>query len=426
MEKTGNVMLEFAKLLFPICRSITGNGTRTSLNLIKKFVPNLNLYEVPTGTKAFDWIVPKEWNINDAYLLDPDGRKVISFKDNNLHVLNYSVPVDTILPLDELQRHLYSLPDQPTAIPYITSYYAPRWGFCLSENQRKSLKPGNYRAVIDSTLENGSLTYGELLIPGKVDREVLLSTYVCHPSMANNELSGPVVLTEIAKMLCSTATLKYSYRLLFLPETIGSLVYLSRNLKVMKERTIAGLTVTCIGDERAYSYLESRLGNTLSDRAAKSVLKNLAPNYLSYSFLERGSDERQYCAPGVDLPIASIMRSKYGVYPEYHTSLDNFDLVTAKGLAGGYRAISDFIEVIEKNETLNSTVLCEPQLGPRGLYPTISTKSQYESTKIMMDLLAYCDGTRDLLEIAEKIQHPVQKLFSIVETLKYHRLLATV
>ena len=411
----GVQMHGWARDLFPICRSLTGDGVRTTLNYIKNLLPDLQILSVPSGTQAFDWTVPDEWTIRDAYVLDEAGARIIDFKAHNLHVVGYSEPVDQWLDLEELNKHLYSLPDQPDAIPYITSYYARRWGFCLTHEQREKLKPGRYRAVIDSDLKPGVLNYAELILPGQSEQEVMLSTYVCHPSMANNELTGPVVALALARWLMSRKN-RYTYRIVFVPETIGSIVYLSRNIDHLKRQVLAGFNITCIGDDRCYSYLPSRDGNTLSDRAALHVLKHIDPDFKRYSWLDRGSDERQYCAPGVDLPIATIMRSKYGEFPEYHTSLDDLNLVTPEGLAGGFNALRQAIEVIESNVFLKTTVLCEPQLGKRGLYPTLSTKETGAQVRAMMNLISYCDG-RSLLEIAEIIDEPVSKLLGILKPL---------
>lgn len=423
MNDVRQEMYNLCHSLFPICRSITGDGVRQSLQIINGHIPDLTIHEVPTGTQVFDWVVPKEWNIRDAYIIDPDGNKLIDFNESNLHVVGYSVPVNKTVSLEELQNHLYSLPDQPDAIPYITSYYAERWGFCLSEIQRRSLKPGDYHVVIDSSLTEGSLTYGELLIPGESSNEIFLSTYICHPSLANNELSGPAVTTYLSKWLLSLTNRKYSYRIILIPETIGSITYLSRNLDNMKRNIIAGFNVTCIGDNRAYSYLPSREGSTLADRVALHVLKNLHLDFVQYSYLDRGSDERQYCSPGVDLPVASVMRTKYGKYPEYHTSLDDLSLISPEGLEGGYEVLRTCLECIERNEILETTVYCEPQLGKRGLYPTLSTKESGKQIKNMMNLIAYCDGKNDLIDIAEKIEVPLWELFVIVERLKEEGLL---
>jgi aminopeptidase-like protein len=421
-QEIGQEIHALAAKLFPICRSLTGDGVRKTLKIIQELLPQLSIYEVPSGTQCFDWTVPKEWNIRDAYIKDPDGKRIVDFKNSNLHVVGYSTPVDGEFSLGELQAHLYSLPDQPNAIPYITSYYKEHWGFCLTHEQRSRLKEGKYHVKIDSELKEGHLTYGELLIPGEVEEEVFLSTDVCHPSMANNELSGPCVTAFIARWL-SQERRYYSYRIVFIPETIGSILYISKHLQELKKRVIAGFVVACIGDERTYSYLSSRAGNTLADQAALHALKHIDPNFVRYSYLERGSDERQYCSPGVDLPMASIMRSKYGTYPEYHTSLDDLQFVTPEGLTGGYTALRLAIEAIDKNCYPMATVLCEPQLGKRGLYPTLSTKTSGGSVRKMMNLLAYSDGTRSLLDIADVSQIPIWELYPLCEQLSASHLL---
>ncbi len=412
--------------MYPICRSITGNGVRDTLDIIKKHIPGLKIFEIATGTNVFDWAIPKEWNVKDAYVIDPDGKKIIDFQKSNIHLVGYSIPINSVVSLKELQDHLHSIPEQPDAIPYVTSYYEERWGFCISEKQRKSLRAGDYYVYIDSSLTEGSLTYGEIIIPGERKQEILLSTYICHPSLANDNLSGPAVTTYLAKYLMDLKYRKYTYRIIFIPETIGAIAYLSKNLEVMRKNTIAGFNITCIGDDRTYSFLPSRHGNTLADRTALHVMEKMNLKYIKYSYLERGSDERQYCSPGIDLPIVSIMRSKYGEYPEYHTSLDNLNLVTASGLMGGYEVLKTCLDCIKNNEKLKTTVLGEPQLGKRGLYPTLSIKNKNKYEKNIIDLLAYCDGDGDLIEIAEKINTPLWELYPLVLELKRHSLLKEV
>ena len=419
----GERMHKMAQVLWPIARSITGNGVRETLAHIKQEIPELNIESVPTGTNAFDWTVPKEWNITDAYIEDQNGNKVVDFLNNNLHVVGYSIPVDVWLTRDELDKHLYSLPKQPNAIPYITSYYREHWGFCLTHKQRSELPDGKYHAVIKSTLSDGELNYGEIILKGSEDKEVLLSTYICHPSMGNNELSGPVVTTFLVKWLMGIKNRRYTYRIIFVPETIGSIVYLSKYIDHLKQNVIAGYVITCIGDSNCYSYLPSRNGNTLADIVAKHVLSHIDPNYKQYTWLDRGSDERQYCAPGVDLPIATIMRSKYGEYPEYHTSLDDLQFITPDGLHGGYLALKKSLAILELNCYPKVTVFCEPQLGKRDMYPLLSVKSQNTEVRTMMHLISYSDGTKSLLDISVMINTPFLKLLPMVDDLVCHGLM---
>jgi len=422
----GEEIYKWASDLFPICRSITGDGVRETLGYIKSIIPGLIIHEVPSGTKAFDWTIPDEWNIREAFIEDSSGERILDFKENNLHVLNYSIPVDAIVSLSELQAHLYSLPERSHAIPYITSYYERKWGFCMSEVQRKSLKSGEYRVYIDSTLEPGFLTYGEVLLPGTTEKEVFLSTYVCHPSLANNEVSGPVVATALVRWLSQQHKLKYSYRIIFGPETIGAIVYLSRHLESLQKNVIAGYNISCVGDDRVYTFLPSRHGNTLSDRTALHVLKYITTDFIKSSFLDRGSDERQYCAPGVDLPIASVMRSRHGEYPEYHTSDDDLSVISPEGLKGGFEALKQCLELIEKNAVLRATILCEPQLGKRNLISNVGLLPGHLSKerRNISNLLAFCDGNTDLLEIASISETPMWDLLGAVEKLKENNLLA--
>ena len=423
----GKEIHDFAIKLWPINRSISGEGVRKTLSIISEYINDLEVKSVPSNTKAFDWTVPREWKVNDAYIIDPKGKKICDFKLNNLHLVGYSIPFNGTMSLSELKKHLHTLPEQPDAIPYITSYYSDQWGFCISHRQFESLIDGTYKIVIDTELFNGVLNYGELLIEGNSDKEIFLSTYICHPSMANNELSGPSVVTFLVKWLQELKDLEYSYRIIFIPETIGSITYLSLNYENMKEKTIAGFNVSCVGDNREYSFLPSRNGNTLSDLVAKHVLKWIKSDFVKYSWLDRGSDERQYCAPGIDLPIASIMRTKYGSYPEYHTSLDNLEkVVTPEGLDGGYWAIRKALEAIEKNKKYKVSVLGEPQMGKRGLYPNLSTKKSNKDVRIMMDILSLCDGNFSLIQIADFLKKPIWELYEPIKILKSHDLIKEV
>jgi aminopeptidase-like protein len=317
--------------------------------------------------------------------------------------------------LGKLQEHLYSLPDQPDVIPYVTSYYKERFGFCMPHNERMALKDGDYRVYVDSELKDGHLTYGEIIIPGESNEEVFFSSYICHPSMANNELSGPCVAVHLAKWIASQPR-RYTYRIVFIPETIGSITYLSKNLEHMKNVTIAGFNLTCLGDPGHFSYIASRYGSTLADKAAISVLRYLDPQYKTYSFLRRGSDERQYCAPGVDLPVCCICRTKFGDYEEYHTSADNMDYITPEALEGSFDLIRAIVEALEANHRYRTLITCEPQLSPRGLYPDISTKKHSRSAA-MMDFIAYCDGSNDIFDISKIINAPVSELIALAKKL---------
>ncbi len=420
----GQKMYDLAAKLFPICRSITGNGFRQSLDLIRKEIPDINVHEVPSGTPVFDWTVPNEWNCTGGGIYKLNGEKVIDFADSNLHILGYSIPIDTIIERDELLEHVYTQPEQPDWIPYVTSYYKERWGFCMSENQKKNLKDTQYRVVIKSSLQPGSLTYGDLVIPGETKDEILITTYLCHPSMANNELSGPVVWKELINYVKHLGIRRYTYRFVINPETIGAITYISQNFDALKKNVKAGFVLSCVGDDRTYSIVESMYANTLADRVLKNVLKYHYPKYKSYSFLTRGSDERQYNSVGVELPVCGFCRSKYHEYPEYHTSADDMNLISPKGLQGAYDVMVKVINVLENNFYYKVTCKCEPQLGKRGLYPTISQKGSYNEVAAICDFIAYADGRHDLISISDQINVSADNLICIIEKLKRNQLLS--
>ena len=413
----GKEMYDLCAKLFPYCRSITGDGVRKTLHDLKAVVPEMTLHEVPSGTRVFDWTVPKEWRIRDAWIKNSKGEKVLDFHETNLRVMGYSLPLDEKMSLDELKKIIYTQPDQPDVIPYVTSYYKERSGFCMTQLEKDALPEDTYHAYIDSELFDGSLTYGEVILPGETDDEILLSTYDCHPSMANNELSGPAVSVYLAKWLKTLPHRHYTYRFVYIPETIGSITYMSQgdHLAHMKKHVKAGFNLSCVGDDRTYTYVASRYGDTLADRVAKNVLHFHYPKYETRSFLYRGSDERQYNAPGIDLPVCAVCRSKYGEYPEYHTSKDDMGLISPSGLEGAYRAYQLMLEALEANRTYRVTCYGEPQLGKRGLYPTISQKGSYDGIKAMTDLITYADGRNDLIAISDRIGVPVHDLIPIAK-----------
>jgi aminopeptidase-like protein len=409
------------KRLFPLCRSITGKGLRDSFFILKEIIPSLTLTEVKTGTKCFDWTIPREWNIRSARLTAPDESVVADYSANNLSIVNYSVPVDKYLTLAELQSHLYSSPSVPEAIPYVTSYYKEHWGFCLPHEKRVSLEEGLYHAKIDSSLTEGSLTYASMLIPGETEKEVLLSSYLCHPSMANNELSGPCVLIYLVRWLLSSKR-RFSYRVVIAPETIGTIAYLSRHYEDMRKNTVAGFVLTCIGDDGAWSYIPSRLGNTYADLVCKNLLRTSHSGYKCYTFLDRGSDERQYCSPGIDLPVCSVTRSKYGTYREYHTSLDNLDFVSPAALGESFDFYKELIENIENNDIYERKILCEPQMSSRGLRSSLGFYEGGLPSKNIMNTLAYTDGHADCLKVSESTGLKMKEVCDIYKLLEHHEL----
>ena len=413
----GQEMYDLCGKLFPYCRSITGDGVRQTLRDLQALVPEMTMHEVPSGSKAFDWTVPREWKIRDAWIKNSQGKKVLDFQETNLRVVGYSLPLNKKVSLSELKKMVYTLPDQPDAIPYVTSYYKERSGFCMTQQELDTLPEDIYHVFIDSELFDGSLTYGEVILPGDTEDEILLSTYDCHPSMANNELSGPALATYLVRWLKTLSHRRYTYRVIWIPETIGSLTYLSQqdHLMQMKQHVRAGFNLSCVGDDRTYTYVASRYGDTLADRVAKNVLRFRYPNYESRTFLQRGSDERQYNAPGIELPVCAVCRSKYSEYPEYHTSKDNMGLISPSGLEGAYKVYQLMLEALEANRIYRVICYGEPQLGKRGLYPTISRKGSSNVVKAMMDCIAYADGRNDLIAISDIIGVSVHDLIPVVK-----------
>ena len=407
-DDLGQEMMELMARLFPICRSITGDGVRETLKVLRERI-DLKIEEVPSGYKAFDWKVPREWNIRDAYVKNERGERVIDFKESNLHVVSYSVPVSATMTLEELRPHLYPKPELPDAVPYLTSYYDESWGFCLSQRQLDAMPEGRYEVLIDSSLTDGHLTYADAVLPGKSEREILFSTYICHPSMANNELAGPVLAAFLYQLLAQ-CELRYTYRFAFVPETIGALVYLSKHGDHLRRNLEAGYVVTCVGDDGPFTFKRSRQGDTVADKVAEHCLRRLgeASEVKVLDFFPSGSDERQYCSPGFDLPVGSLMRSMYGTYPEYHTSLDNMEFVSAEGIAGALKAYLRLVQAHELNAMyVNTSPYGEPQLSRRGLYPKLGAQTHIpEAVERMMYLLAYSDGTKDLVDIANLAGRP--------------------
>jgi aminopeptidase-like protein len=392
-------MHAFAGELFPICRSITGDGVRETLEAVARRIP-LELHEVPSGTPVLDWTVPDEWNIRDAYIA-LGGRRVVDFRESNLHVMSYSEPVRAVMPLSELRSHLHIHAERPDWIPYRTSYYSRAWGFCLAQRQLDGLVDGDYEVVIDSSLEPGSLTYGECYLPGESEDEVLLTTHVCHPSLANDNLSGIVALTELGRLLQS-APRSLSYRLLFIPGTIGSITWLARN-EARLSKIVAGLVLACVGDPAPLTYKRSRRGDTLIDRAAAYMLGRVDERSSLVDFVPWGWDERQFNSPGFDLPVGALSRSREGEFEEYHSSADDLDLIRPESLERTVKAVIEILGVVENDRRyVNVLPKGEPQLGKRGLYPQVGGGAAQEEQSALLWVLNQSDGRHSLLDIAER------------------------
>lgn len=400
-HKSGFEMYRIISDLYPICRSITGNGVRKTLQYIETIIP-LKIFEVPSGTKVFDWTVPKEWSIRDAWVKDSKGNKIIDFNKSNLHILNYSIPVLKRVSLKELKEHLYTIPEYPEWIPYRTSYYNENWGFCLSHKDFVKLKEDSYEVCVDSTLHNGHLTFGEYFIQGQYPDEILISTHICHPSLCNDNLSGIAMTALLAKQM-SNCHLRYSYRFLFIPGTIGSITWLSLNENNL-QKVKHGLVVACVGDAGKFTYKKTRQGNAEIDNIAINVLKNSNNDFMIIDFSPYGYDERQYCSPGFNLPVGCLMRTPHGEYPEYHTSADNLEFVNEENLAGSLKTYLNILNVLEKNNKyINLNPKCEPQLGKRGLYQHIGGHSDSKNLQLaILWVLNLSDGHHSLVDISER------------------------
>ena len=415
-EGLGRAMHDLMTELYPIGRSITGEGVRETLRMIQKRIP-LEVHEVPSGTRVFDWTVPLEWNVTDAYVMNQEGKRVIDFKAHNLHLMSYSAPVRKKMSLAELRPHLFTLPDHPEWIPYRTSYYKENWGFCLRHADLEHLSDGEYDVVIDSSLQPGSLTYGECYLPGETSEEVLISCHVCHPSLCNDNLSGIVVAMSLAERMVPR-TRRYSYRFLFIPGTIGSITWLAQN-EQMVSRIKHGLVLTGVGDIGNITYKKSRRGNAEIDRAMAHVLKHSGETYTIIDFFPYGYDERQYCSPGFDLPVGCFMRTPHGQYPEYHSSADNLNFVKVDSLAQSYARCLGVFDLLEGNRTyMNQNPKCEPQLGRRGLYRAVAGQQEKQWTELALFwVLNASDGHHTLLDIAERADLPFGRIHSAAEAL---------
>lgn len=415
MTDTSEIERYFDRL-FPLFRSITGEGVRETLEILSEIVP-MSVHEVPSGTEVFDWTVPGEWVVHEAYLLDPEGNKVVDIRDHNLHLLNYSAPFEGTLSRQELEPHLYTNPDHPEAIPYVTSYYERNWGFCLAHNEKTQLPDGTYEVCIDTEFKDGVLNYGEAVMEGASDREILISTNVCHPSMANNELSGPLVSAFLYRALEERADLSYTYRFVYVPETIGALAFLDRRGEHLKKNLHSGFTLTCVGDEHPITYKKSPKENSVTDRAATYVLRNQSEDFVLQDFHPLGSDERQYCSPGFDLPVGCIMRSPPTEFEAYHTSLDNKELISFEVIGETIDVLERVITLLEQNDTyVNKNPHGEPFLSKYDLISGTGAQTDVPAVQeAALWLLNQSDGTRDLIDIASTSGVDVELLRTVAE-----------
>lgn len=400
-SQIGNAIHKLMAQMFPICRSITGNGVRETLSILQDIIP-LTVHEVKSGTPVFDWHVPKEWNVSEAYIKDSLGKRIVDFKNNNLHVVSYSLPVNKQMALEQLKPYLHTLPEHPEWIPYRASYYKETWGFCLTHQQYEQLEDDTYEVVIDAKLEDGSLSYGELFIPGKSSEEILIYTHICHPSLCNDNLSGIALNTYLARQLMQQKN-RYSYRFVFAPATIGSITWLSQN-RAHLDRIKHGLVITLVGDKGMMTYKKSRSNHSIIDQAAVQALQHCGQSFEVLDFSPYGYDERQFCSPGINLPMGRLTRTPNACYDEYHSSADNLDFVKAASLSHSFNVSLDILNILEGNAVyINKQPCCEPQLGRRGLYEKTSAQRNINNRDLaMLWVLNLCDGEHSLLDIAER------------------------
>ena len=421
--KVGEEIWKWAKKIINYNRSITGKGTLDTLNFIKLINEDIKIKFASSRTKVFDWVIPDEWEVKEAYIEDTKKNKIINFKTNNLYVLNYSISVNKNLKLSELKKNIFTNPKVPKGIPYRTSYYNKKWGFCMEHSRFKKLKNEIYHVCIQSKFFKGKMYYGEFLKKGKSKKEILLSTYICHPSMANNETSGIVLLTALSRYIKSIKDSYYSYRIIFVPETIGSIYYIHKNLIKLKKNVVGGYVVSCVGDNKNYSYIETKYGDAISDKIAKFVFKENKIKFKLYSYLTRGADERQFGSPNINLPIGSILRTRHGRYKEYHTSLDNMQLVTKEGFETSFKLYQKVINVFESNRKYKLNVFCEPFFTKYSLTNHIGGDLIDELNLNISNFCAYCDGENDLIKLSEILNIKYETCVKIAEILYKNKII---
>jgi len=415
---------KYAEKLSTIPRSICGPGIREVLSYIKKEIPNLKIKGIDTGSKVFDWVVPQEWAIKKAYIIDPDGRKFASYAECPLHIVQHSEPVNITLSLNELRKRIHVSSQLPNAIPYVTSYYKRDWGFCITQNELDNLKNGNYTAKIESELFDGELNYGEVFIQGETDSEILISTYICHPYMGNNESSGPAIAIELVKKLLNYSKQKYSIRMLFIPETIGSLAYLSENLPKIQKNTIGGFVLTCLGDKGSFSFVPARNPHSYINKVVHFLMVKNFKKFNKYNwFTDRGSDERQFCWPTINLDMVSITRSKYNEYAEYHTSLDDINFINADSLNESLKFILLLIKTLQNNNKYQSTTFGEPKLDKLGLYRTHTLNGTEKDPNNLINFLSMCDGETDLIDISLSLSLSFNEVTKLANVALQHNLI---